>query len=127
MNNSRDNLSAIIIATVFLLLVWILTLRIQIPQWVIIAYLWVSLVTFLVYAFDKWSARNSRWRTPEITLHMLSLLGGWPGALIAQRLLRHKSAKMSFLVVFWLSALANCAGLVWFTMENAVRYWPIGS
>jgi len=41
------------------------------------------------------------------------LLGGWPGALIAQGMFRHKSGKVAFLVPFWLSVIANCAFIVW--------------
>lgn len=63
-------------------------------------YLGMSVVTFGVYAVDKSAARNRRWRTPENTLHMLSLMGGWPGAMFAQQMLRHKSSKRSFLTVF---------------------------
>lgn len=75
-------------------------------------YLVASLVTFAVYARDKAAARKDRWRTPERTLHLLALLGGWPGALAARHLLRHKSRKVSFRVLFWLSVLANCLLLI---------------
>ncbi|GAB3549944.1 hypothetical protein GCM10027343_32380 [Noviherbaspirillum agri] len=74
-------------------------------------YLAASVITFCVYAADKSAARNRRRRTPENTLHMLSLLGGWPGAMAAQQTLRHKSSKRSFLMVFWLTLIANLAVL----------------
>ena len=48
----------------------------------------MSLITFAVYYLDKRAARLGRPRTPEVTLHVLELLGGWPGALLAQRLER---------------------------------------
>lgn len=76
-------------------------------------YLAVSIVAFIAYALDKSAAKNNRWRTQERTLHLLGLLGGWPGALLAQRVLRHKSKKTAFLLVFWLTVLINCAALVW--------------
>ena len=60
----------------------------------------MSLITFAVYYLDKRAARLGRPRTPEATLHVLELLGGWPGALLAQRLIRHKNAKIGYLVVF---------------------------
>ncbi|MDP3851441.1 MAG: DUF1294 domain-containing protein [Luteolibacter sp.] len=61
----------------------------------------VSAITYRIYADDKQRAVNSGWRVPESTLHVAELLGGWPGAFIAQRLLRHKCSKLSYQVVFW--------------------------
>lgn len=58
-----------------------------------------SLVTFLVYGYDKRAARRSRWRIPEIRLHLLAAIGGLPGALAAQRVFRHKNRKVGFQVV----------------------------
>ncbi|HET7775170.1 MAG TPA: DUF1294 domain-containing protein, partial [Azospira sp.] len=73
----------------------------------------LSLLTLAVYARDKAAARRQAWRTPESTLHGLALLGGWPGALLAQGWLRHKSRKASFRAVFWLTVALNCAALGW--------------
>jgi uncharacterized membrane protein YsdA (DUF1294 family) len=73
----------------------------------------LSVVAFLAYALDKSAARAGRWRTQENTLHLLALAGGWPGALVAQQQLRHKSAKTSFLVVFWATVLLNCGALAY--------------
>lgn len=58
-------------------------------------------VTFLLYRHDKRRAQAGGWRTPEKTLHLFDLLGGWPGGYIAQRSLRHKTAKRSFQIIFW--------------------------
>ncbi|OYQ41349.1 hypothetical protein CHU94_09730 [Rhodoferax sp. TH121] len=69
----------------------------------------LNLLTFALYARDKYAARTGQWRTPENTLHLLSLLGGWPAAWLAQRVLRHKTAKRSFQMVFWLSVVGNIA------------------
>ena len=77
-------------------------------------YLAASLAAFLAYALDKSAARNGQWRTQESTLHFIGLAGGWPGALVAQRLLRHKSRKLSFQIVFWVTVMLNCCALAWF-------------
>lgn len=69
----------------------------------------MSLATYVVYALDKSAARRRRRRVPERTLHLLALFGGWPGALLAQHYLRHKSSKGGFLRLFWLTMLLNCA------------------
>ena len=75
-------------------------------------YLLISLLTFVIYAKDKSDAAKGSWRIPENTLHFLSLIGGWPGALLAQQVLRHKSKKQPFRFVFYLTVLLNCGLLV---------------
>jgi uncharacterized membrane protein YsdA (DUF1294 family) len=76
-------------------------------------YLIATVVTIVVYASDKRAAQRGSRRVPEGMLHALALLGGWPGALLAQRLFHHKTVKTSFQLVFWLTAALNCAGVAW--------------
>lgn len=83
-------------------------------MWVATWYASVSAIAFLVYAIDKSAARRGTWRTPERTLHLLALAGGWPGALLAQRQLRHKTAKLPFRITFWATVVLNVAGFLWF-------------
>jgi uncharacterized membrane protein YsdA (DUF1294 family) len=61
----------------------------------------LSVITGLAYRADKLRAQRGQWRISEATLHLLELLGGWPGAFLAQRRWRHKSAKVSYQVTFW--------------------------
>lgn len=60
-----------------------------------------SLASFVAFGFDKRRATTGGRRVPERTLLVLSLLGGWPGAILAQRHFRHKTRKASFLIAFW--------------------------
>lgn len=71
------------------------------------AYGLVSVVTFFLYWSDKRKAQSDNWRTPENVLHALELAGGWPGALIAQQVFRHKTRKVSYQLVFWLIVLLH--------------------
>jgi len=71
----------------------------------------LSAITFVVYALDKHAAQTGRWRTPESTLHLLELAGGWPGAWVAQQLLRHKSRKPGYRAVFWLMVVLHGVAL----------------
>lgn len=84
----------------------------RLPLWVAGLYVGLSAAAFIVYAADKSAASNGGWRTPESTLHLLALSGGWPGALLAQQVLRHKSTKQPFRKVFWVTALLNVIALV---------------
>lgn len=82
-------------------------------------YLAMSAVSYFTYLFDKAAAGQGRRRTPESTLHLVDLLGGWPGALIAQQQFQHKTAKASFQVGFWLTAVVNLAGVGWLVSSAA--------
>ncbi|GGA87652.1 DNA-binding protein [Neiella marina] len=78
----------------------------------------LSAFTFIAYAWDKAKAKRNAWRTPENTLHALAVLGGWPGAAFAQELLRHKSQKRSFRLVFWLTVTCHIVGMWWLLSEH---------
>jgi len=67
----------------------------------------MSLATFVVYGVDKRRAKQEADRISELKLHILSLLGGWPGAIAGQKLFRHKTVKKSFRLIFWLSVFGN--------------------
>ena len=71
----------------------------------------MSSVAFILYGLDKWAAIREAQRTPETTLQICALLGGWPGALLAQQVFRHKSSKRSFQISFWFTVVLNCGVL----------------
>ncbi|MBI3229032.1 MAG: DUF1294 domain-containing protein [Burkholderiales bacterium] len=96
-----------------LLLLICLTLAWQMPLWVVLMYSVASVLCYFAYRADKSAARAGQWRTRERTLLLFGLIGGWPGALLAQQTLRHKSRKFSFQFWFWCSVLLNLAVLVY--------------
>jgi uncharacterized membrane protein YsdA (DUF1294 family)/cold shock CspA family protein len=71
-----------------------------------------SFLTFLLYGLDKLAAKRDAQRTPEQTLQLCALLCGWPGALLAQQIFRHKSSKASFQTVYWLMVVLNIGAVV---------------
>ena len=77
------------------------------------AYLAMSVACFIAYALDKSAARKGERRTPESTLLMLGLFGGWPGAVLAQQWLRHKTVKQPFRQMFWFTIVVNVAAFLW--------------
>ena len=104
---------AMCMATLFLAVICGLAARGMLPLAVPAIYLTASVVAGIVYGIDKSAAQRGGWRTPERTLHVLALMGGWPGAVVAQRVFRHKSRKLSFRFAFWATVALNCGALVW--------------
>lgn len=89
---------------------------------VLLAYGISSAVTFMAYALDKSAAVSGGWRTSERTLHLLALACGWPGALVAQQMLRHKTSKPSFVAAFWFTVVLNVLALIlWHAGRSS---WP---
>ncbi len=95
----------------FLICIGVLVFFKYLKPIILILYLLLSLITFFLYWRDKIKAKNDKWRTPEKRLHFFSLVGGWPGALIAQRWLHHKSRKLSFLSLFYVTVILNISAI----------------
>ena len=109
-----DRASLIVLGAFALLYAAAAALR-GVPLWADLLYAGASALCFALYAVDKAAAIDKRDRISEATLLSLGLVGGWPGALLAQQVLRHKTAKPSFRIRFWLSVIANMAVFAWAT------------
>lgn len=81
----------------------------------------INLITFFYYYHDKNSALKNNWRTPESTLHWLSLFGGWAGAYIAQNLFKHKYKKDSFMTIYKLIVLLDCAVTILYSVPKLLK------
>lgn len=89
----------------------------RLPVWLLGGAAALNLLTFIVYYLDKSAAQSGQWRVPENNLHLLALVGGWPGAWFAQQMLRHKSSKTRFRATYWATVILNCAGLAAWVMR----------
>ena len=103
---------AIPLTTLALIILVGLLVRGPVAAALLAGYMVMSLVTFAAYAADKSAAARGGFRTQESALHLLEFAGGWPGALIAQRALRHKTRKRSYQVGFWVCVAMNLAALI---------------
>ncbi|MET0067065.1 MAG: cold shock and DUF1294 domain-containing protein [Candidatus Thiodiazotropha sp.] len=110
---SRGPVSAYAVTALVLMLLILGVFSGHLPAPVLFYYLLVGAVTYLAYYFDKSAARAGHWRTRESTLHLLSLAGGWPGALLAQVRFRHKTRKQPFRALFLTTVVLNGALLGW--------------
>ena len=82
--------------------------------YVLFIYAVASVAAFIAYGLDKRAALRGRWRVPEASLHLIELLGGFPGALLGQHAFRHKRRKARYMIIFWLIvALHAAAWLLW--------------
>jgi uncharacterized membrane protein YsdA (DUF1294 family)/cold shock CspA family protein len=92
---------------------------------VLAVYAIVSGIAFIAYGLDKSAANAGRQCTPGTTLHFLGLIGGWPGALLAQRVFRHKSRKLAFQGTFRITVVVNLAVLM-LLASDAGKAWLRG-
>jgi len=92
----------------------------KIPAFVIGFYGAMSVFAYCLYWRDKMAAQRGDWRTSEKALHFAAVFGGWPGALVAQDVFRHKSSKASFQIEFWSTVVINCAVMAWL-VRGAMR------
>ena len=98
-----------------------LALRTELAAALLLGYAVMSALTYAAYAMDKSAAQRGRFRTQESALHLLEFVGGWPGALLAQRRLRHKTMKQSYQIGFWAIVVLNLGGLVF------ILVWGLGA
>ena len=132
-NSDLKSVAQYVLAGASLVVVVVLAAMGRISWIVPLAYAAMSLLLFCIYAFDKSAAMNRRSRTPEATLHWLSLLGGWPGALVGQSLFRHKTTKASYRVTFFFIVSIHLALLTCLALEvnlplldSALFSWLLG-
>jgi uncharacterized membrane protein YsdA (DUF1294 family)/cold shock CspA family protein len=96
----------------FILVYFVVTLMWRVPSWFAALYVVASVICFGAYAADKSAAVSGNWRIAESTLLLFGLVGGWPGAIVAQQVLRHKSNKASFRSAFWGTVVLNVVAFV---------------
>jgi uncharacterized membrane protein YsdA (DUF1294 family) len=72
-----------------------------------------SVITFLLYGFDKDQSKKRGWRVPEVVLHVLALSGGFLGGWAGRSIFRHKTKKGLFVVVLVVSTAIHLALWYW--------------
>jgi uncharacterized membrane protein YsdA (DUF1294 family)/cold shock CspA family protein len=108
----RGNILSYLPIALFVALYVVVAILWHPPYWVVLVYLVTSLICILIYYVDKSAAAAGRWRVSESALLLLGLAGGWPGAIIAQQLLHHKTKKRSFQAAFAGSVVVNILAFV---------------
>lgn len=119
---SNDGQLLLLFAIIFLVCMVISVFAGKLPLLGLEIYFLASICTLIAYKLDKTAAKRRHRRTPEKTLHILALIGGWPGAIISQKLFRHKSKKLAFQVTFWLTITLNCTALAWLLFMDGFAF-----
>lgn len=109
--------TAIVIAVLFMGVIGAGVAMGSLSMWVTAIILAANLVAALCYTLDKTAAQNDGLRISEGLLHLFGIAGGWPGGLIAQQKLRHKTRKQSFQVAFWITAAINLCILIFLMVK----------
>ena len=107
------DLIARFVAAAFLGVVVLLAISGRLWWPVAVVYIVTSMAAYFAYKHDKEAAQVGARRTNEWTLITLGLIGGWPGALVAQYRFRHKTRKIAFRIGYWFSVGFNLAVLAW--------------
>lgn len=96
------------------------------PLILALALLASNLFCFLLFAHDKAAAVNGERRAPERVLLASAALFAAPGALLAQRWLRHKTRKQPFAAWLALIAFAQACAAVGLLVLAVQRGWILG-
>lgn len=110
----RSAIPEIAVSIVYLVIIGGFLLYTNRPFWTPVWYFMMSLLAYRLYASDKAAAISGSRRISENSLHIVSLIGGWPGALIARKKYRHKTIKHPFRTFFWLTVILNILATAWF-------------
>lgn len=113
MKQRKINPISLLLPVFFLSFVGFSVFIVPVPKELFYYYAAISVFSFITYGIDKNAAQNGSWRISESTLNLISLAGGWAGALFAQQYFRHKTRKKSFLLAYWTTAILNVLGFIW--------------
>jgi uncharacterized membrane protein YsdA (DUF1294 family) len=114
----RFDPASVVVLAAFSMLVTFVALTRGVPTWATCLYVGASLLCLVMYGVDKAAARAGRGRISESMLLSLGVVGGWPGAIVAQQVFRHKTSKRSFRLRFWASVVVNVAVFAWATIAS---------
>lgn len=83
----------------------------------------INALTYWMYTQDKEAALLGNRRVPEQTLHILSFLGGWPTAWLAQEKMRHKTQKQPFRKIYFCTIALNILLILWLISPlNVIKF-----
>ena len=102
-----------ILCITYILVLGLLVILDQLSGMLLLLISLMNVLTYWLYAQDKEAAQLGQRRIPENTLHLISFLGGWPAAWLAQEKLRHKTQKQPFKKIYFCTIFFNILLILW--------------
>lgn len=113
-NGQQQKLKPMQIACIaYILALAVFTILGMLSGMVLLFIIITNALTYWLYAQDKEAALLGNRRIPEQSLHILSFLGGWPTAWLAQERLRHKTQKQPFRKIYFCTIALNILLILW--------------
>jgi len=112
-----------VVAILFAVFLFGAVLAGALPRLVFYVYCAMSVMSFILYWVDKHAAVQGTWRIQENTLHLVALFCGWPGACLAQKMIRHKTVKEPFRLIFSACVMVNIVGLIFYSSCATSNAW----
>ena len=81
---------------------------------IIIYLIIINLIGFLIMYIDKQKAKKGRWRIPEKTIFLITLLGGGIGTISGMYVFRHKTQKLNFIIGLPLITILEIIAIIYF-------------
>lgn len=84
-------------------------------QNIIIYLIIINIIGFLVMYIDKQKAKKGKWRIPEKTIFIITVLGGGIGTISGMYSFRHKTQKLHFTIGLPTITILEIIGVIYFT------------
>ena len=84
-------------------------------QNIIIYLIIINIIGFSVMYIDKQKAKKGKWRIPEKTIFIITVLGGGIGTISGMYTFRHKTQKLHFTIGLPTITILEIIGVIYFT------------
>ena len=90
-------------------------------QNIIIYLIIINIIGFLIMYIDKQKAKKGKWRIPEKTIFIITVLGGGIGTISGMYAFRHKTQKLHFTIGLPTITILEIIGVIYFTFFAKIK------
>lgn len=78
----------------------------------------INIIGFLIMLIDKKKAEKGKWRIPEKTIFLVTILGGGIGTISGMYIFRHKTKKLQFTIGLPTITILEIIGIIYYLFIN---------